>query len=187
MSSVLRISPPTSFASNRTAFMFARAAYSPAVSPAGPPPMMMRSKSATNSLSGSLLTVERRRIPSYSPARSSDAAYGAPPCEALPYAGMSFRLVDQPEDRPAFLRETIDILSRDLEEDRARLLERVARATDEELLAGSEDDWGIGMIAYHLLVSERGMVGIALRLARGEVPASTGQPRPEPRTTTRQV
>lgn len=100
---------------------------------------------------------------------------------------MSFRLVDQPEDRPAFLRETIDILSRDLEDHRARLLERVARATDEELLAGSEDDWGIGMIAYHLLVSERGMVGIALRLARGEVPTSTGQPRPEPRTTTRQV
>lgn len=100
---------------------------------------------------------------------------------------MSFRLVDQPEDRPAFLRETIDILSRDLEGARARLLERVARASDDELMAGTEDDWGIGMNAYHLLVSERGMVGIALRLARGEIPSSTGQPRAEPGTTTRAV
>lgn len=98
---------------------------------------------------------------------------------------MTFRLVDQPDDRPDFLRETIDIITRDLEASRTRLLERCAGATDDELVAGTPDEWGVGMIAYHLLVSERGMVGIALRLARGEIPTSTGQPRPEPRTTTR--
>lgn len=100
---------------------------------------------------------------------------------------MSFRLVDQPADRPEFVAEAIEILARDIDTARARLLALVDRATDEELVAGSEEDWSIGMIAYHLLVSERGMVGIALRLARGEVPTSTGQPRPEPRKTTREV
>ena len=100
---------------------------------------------------------------------------------------MSFRLVDQPADRPEFAAETIEILTRNLEKARALLLARVDRASDEELEAGTEDDWSIGMIAYHLLVSERGMVGIALRLARGEVPTSTGQPRPQPHLTTRAV
>lgn len=100
---------------------------------------------------------------------------------------MSFRLVDQPADRPAFLQETIDILSRDLDASRTRLLERIASASDDEIASGTEDDWGVGMIAYHLFVSERGMVGIAMRLARGEVPTSTGQPRPAPGATTRAV
>ena len=43
MRSVFRSSPPTSLASNSTECMFARAAYRPAVRPAGPPPMMIRS------------------------------------------------------------------------------------------------------------------------------------------------
>src|SRR5436190_2531070 len=50
MSSVLRISPPTSLESRRTTFMLARAAYSPAVRPAGPPPMMMRSRSVSSGI-----------------------------------------------------------------------------------------------------------------------------------------
>ena len=100
---------------------------------------------------------------------------------------MSFRLVDQPHDRPEFLREAIDIFARNLEAGRARLMERVALATDAELAAGTELDWGVGMIAYHLLVSERGMIGIALRLARSEAPPSSAQPRPEPGTATRAV
>src|SRR5207253_6355396 len=64
MSSVLRISPPRSFCSKRIAFMLARAAYSPAVRPAGPPPMMMRSKSVTGILSrkpSQTRTHDRRR------------------------------------------------------------------------------------------------------------------------------
>src|SRR5438874_5372237 len=50
MSSVLRISPPTSLESRRTTFMLARAAYSPAVRPAGPPPMMMSSRSVSSGI-----------------------------------------------------------------------------------------------------------------------------------------
>lgn len=100
---------------------------------------------------------------------------------------MTFRLVDHPHDRPEFLREAIDIFSRNLEAGRARILERVARATDAELASGTELDWGVGMIAYHVLVSERGMVGIALRLANGQQPSSSAQPRPEPGTVTRAV
>src|SRR5207244_5910372 len=43
-------SPPTSLESRRTTFMLARAAYSPAVRPAGPPPMMMRSRSVSSGI-----------------------------------------------------------------------------------------------------------------------------------------
>ena len=100
---------------------------------------------------------------------------------------MTFRIVDQPHDRPEFLREAIDIFTRNLEAGRARLLERVSRASDAQIAAGTETDWGLGMIAYHLLVSERGMVGIALRLANGAQPTSTGQPRPQPGAVTRAV
>jgi DinB family protein len=100
---------------------------------------------------------------------------------------MSFRLVDHPADRPEFLREAIDIFARNLDAGRARLLSRIESASDEELARGTEEDWGVGMVAYHLLVSERGMVGIALRLARGETPPSSAQPRPEPGSVTRAV
>lgn len=61
---------------------------------------------------------------------------------------------------------------------RARLLTRVATATEAELGAGSDEDWGLGQIAVHLLLIERGVALIALRLAKGEAPGRTGQPRP---------
>src|SRR5690242_6565201 len=98
---------------------------------------------------------------------------------------MTFQLVDRPHDRPEFVREAIDIFARNLEAGRARIMEHVARASDAEIAAGTELDWGIGMIAYHVLVSERGMVGIALRLASGQRPSSSAQPRPQPGTVTR--
>ncbi len=100
---------------------------------------------------------------------------------------MSFALVDAPRDRPDFLRETVDLLTGELDGHRARLLARVEATSDEALVEGSDDDWSVGMVAYHLLVSERGMMGIVMRLARGEVPTSTGQPRPVVGSATRQV
>src|SRR6266508_2438943 len=102
-------------------------------------------------------------------------------------ATVSFALVDAPRDRPDFLRETVDLLTGELDGHRARLLARVEATSDEALVEGSDDDWSVGMVAYHLLVSERGMMGIVMRLARGEVPTSTGQPRPVVGSATRQV
>lgn len=99
---------------------------------------------------------------------------------------MSFILVEHPADRPEFLRETVDLLASAIERERARLLTRVAAASEAELAAGTEDDWGIGQIAAHLLIVERGMLNIALRLARSEVPGQTGQPRPVPGAVTRE-
>jgi hypothetical protein len=61
---------------------------------------------------------------------------------------------------------------------RQRLLERVAGTSDTELMSGAEDDWGVGQIAVHLLLIERGVAGIALHLANGEPAGRTGQPRP---------
>ncbi|TMD60898.1 MAG: hypothetical protein E6I87_04745 [Chloroflexi bacterium] len=56
---------------------------------------------------------------------------------------------------------------------------RVAAASEAEIGAGGDDDWGLGQIAVHLLVVERGVFSIAGRLARGEaVDRGTGQPRP---------
>lgn len=98
---------------------------------------------------------------------------------------MSFVLVEHPADRPEFLRETIDLVAEELERQRARLLERVAGASDAEIAAGTEDDWGLGQIAAHLFLVERGMVNLALRLARGEPPGQTGQPRYLPGAVTR--
>lgn len=98
---------------------------------------------------------------------------------------MTFRLVDRPDDRPEWLREVIGIVARNLDAERTRLIARVERATDDELAAGTDDDWGVGMVAYHVLVSQRGMIGIALRLARGEQPSSTAQPRPAAGTVAR--
>ena len=63
---------------------------------------------------------------------------------------MSFTIVDVPPERPEFLRETIRLLAEKLDRDRARLLERVARASDAELTAGNDAEWGIGQIAVHL-------------------------------------
>lgn len=99
---------------------------------------------------------------------------------------MSFVVVERPADRPEFLRETIALIGAELERQRARLLERVAAADDAELAAGTEEDWGLGQIAAHLLLVERGMLGIALRLARGEPAGQTGQPRYQPGAATRE-
>jgi hypothetical protein len=91
---------------------------------------------------------------------------------------MPLVVVDEPPDRPDFIRETVELLAARLEEERRRLLERVGRATDAELSAGTDQEWGIGQVAAHLLIVERGVLGIALRLAKGEAPTATGQPRP---------
>ena len=89
-------------------------------------------------------------------------------------------LVDEPKDRPEWIRETVALLAQRIRDDRARLLQRVASASDADLLAGDDDDWGLGQIATHLLVVERGVLSIVLRLARGEgVDRGTGQPRPK--------
>ena len=69
---------------------------------------------------------------------------------------MSLTIVDEPRDRPEWIRETVALLAERIRADRARLLRRVARATDEELVRGDDADWGIGQIATHLLVVERG-------------------------------
>ena len=66
------------------------------------------------------------------------------------------------------------------------MLARVAQATDAELGAGTDDDWGLGQIAVHLLLIERGVALIALRLARGEPAGRTGQPRPAASTVSRE-
>lgn len=91
---------------------------------------------------------------------------------------MSLTIVDHPADRPEWIRELLDRIAERLRSGRAELLARVEHASDAEIVAGTDDDWGIGQIATHLLVSERGMTTIALRLARGEPPGRTGQPRP---------
>jgi len=91
---------------------------------------------------------------------------------------MPLVVVDEPPDRPDFILETIRLLAERLEEERARLLRRVDQATDAELGSGTDLEWGIGQVAAHLLIVERGVLGIALRLANGEVPGATGQPRP---------
>lgn len=93
-------------------------------------------------------------------------------------ATMRLTVVDEPPDRPEFVRETVRLLAERTDRGRARLLERVARASDAELGAGSDDAWGLGQVATHLLISERGMTLIALRLALGQPPGPTGQPRP---------
>lgn len=93
-------------------------------------------------------------------------------------ATMRLTVVDEPSDRPEWIRETLRLLAERTERGRTRLLERVALASDAELVAGSDDDWGVGQVATHLLIVERGMALIALRLASGQPPGPTGQPRP---------
>lgn len=92
---------------------------------------------------------------------------------------MSFVLVDEPRDRGQFTAEALRVLASQIERGRARLLERVAAATDADLAAGTDEVWGLGQIAAHLLTVERGICGIAIRLARGEPAGATGQPRPQ--------
>ncbi|MSQ37650.1 MAG: hypothetical protein EXR61_04980 [Chloroflexi bacterium] len=99
---------------------------------------------------------------------------------------MPLTLADDPPDRLAWIAETIRLLASGTAEGRASLLRRLGRATEAELLAGTVDDWGLGQIATHLLVVERAVALIALRLARGEGAGATGQPRPGPGEATRE-
>lgn len=99
---------------------------------------------------------------------------------------MSLVVVDEPRDRPEWIRETLEILAASLESGRGRLLAAVDAASDVELAAGNDVDWGLGQVALHLLIVERGVLTIALRLARGEPAGPTGQPRPAASAVTRE-
>ena len=95
-------------------------------------------------------------------------------------------MTDEPPDRPAWASETLRLVSEATGAWRARLLERVVRATDADLLVGTDEAWGLGQIAVHLLLIERGVAVIALRLAKGEPAGPTGQPRPAAAAVTRE-
>lgn len=98
---------------------------------------------------------------------------------------MSLTVVDNPPDRPEWIKETIRLLTGVAADGRRSLLHLVEETTDADLLAGTPDNWGLGQIAVHLLIVERGVSLIALRLARGEQAGTTGQPRPAPSGVTR--
>ncbi len=93
---------------------------------------------------------------------------------------VSLTVVDNPPDRPEWIKETIRLLTGVAAEGRRSLLHLVEETTDADLLAGTVDEWGLGQIAVHLLIVDRGVSLVALRLARGEDPGPTGQPRPSP-------
>lgn len=98
---------------------------------------------------------------------------------------MPLTVVDNPPDRPEWIRETIRLITASAAEERRSLLHLVEEATDADLLGGTADDWGLGQIAAHLLIVDRGVALIALRLARGEDAGATGQPRPAAGEVTR--
>ena len=98
---------------------------------------------------------------------------------------MSLTIVDNPPDRPEWISETVRLVTGVATDGRRSLLHLVEETTDADLLAGTPDDWGLGQIAVHLLLVDRGVSTITLRLARGEDPGNTGQPRPEPSRVTR--
>ncbi len=91
---------------------------------------------------------------------------------------MTLTLTDEPPDRPEWSTETIRLVTDATAEWRGRLLARIERSSDADLAGGTDDEWGVGQVAVHVLLIERGVAGIALRLARGEPPGRTGQPRP---------
>ena len=98
---------------------------------------------------------------------------------------MTLVVSDEPPDRPEWVSETLRLVAEATALGRERLLARVARATDADLVTGTDTDWGLGQIAVHLLLIERGVAGIVLRLAKGESPGATGQPRPSASAVTR--
>jgi DinB family protein len=98
---------------------------------------------------------------------------------------VTVRVVDDPPDRPDWLRETIRLLVSGTTAERDRLLARVAQASDADLARGSDDEWGLGQVATHLLIVERGVALIGLRLAMGSEAGPTGQPRPAASAVTR--
>ena len=100
---------------------------------------------------------------------------------------MTLTVVDNPPDRPEWIRETIRLVTSGTESGRRSLLSLVDSASDMELIAGGPDDWGLGQIAVHLLLVERGVALLALRLARGEEAGPTGQPRPAAIASTREA
>src|SRR5206468_12923869 len=99
---------------------------------------------------------------------------------------VTLTVVDNPPDRPEWIKETIRLLTGVAADGRRSLLHLVEEATDADLLVGTPDDWGLGQIAVHLLIVERGVSAIALRLARGEQAGTTGQPRPAASGVTRE-
>jgi hypothetical protein len=98
---------------------------------------------------------------------------------------MSLVVTDDPPDRPAWVAETLRLVTETTSRGRERILARVAAASDADLVAGTDEDWGLGQIAVHLLLIERSVALIALRLAKGEGAGRTGQPRPAPSSVTR--
>jgi DinB family protein len=95
-------------------------------------------------------------------------------------------VTDEPPDRPEWVSETVRLVAESTARWRSDLVERVGRATDADLLRGGPDEWGLGQIAVHLLLIERGVTQIALGLAKGEAPKRTGQPRPAAEAVTRE-
>lgn len=91
---------------------------------------------------------------------------------------MPLIVVNEPPDRPAWIQETVRLLADRMESGRGRLLALVEKADDDQLVSGTDEEWGIGQVAVHLLLVERGVIGIAQRLAQGEASPETGQPRP---------
>jgi len=98
---------------------------------------------------------------------------------------MPLAVVDNPPDRPEFIKETLRLLTGVAADGRRSLLHLVEDATDAELVAGTPGGWGIGQVAVHLLIVDRGVGLIALRLAQGEPVRDTGQPRPDAADVTR--
>ena len=99
---------------------------------------------------------------------------------------MTLTVVDEPGDRPQWISETIRLVTAESDRQRSELLARVAAATDDDLARGTEDDWGLGQVAVHLLLIDRGVALIALRLALGQsAVGGTGQPRPAGRSGAR--
>lgn len=90
---------------------------------------------------------------------------------------MTLTVTDEPPDRPEWVAETIRLVTEGADRWRERLLARVAAASDAELGSGTDAEWGLGQVAAHLLLVDRGVCQIALRLARGEPAGATGQPR----------
>lgn len=98
---------------------------------------------------------------------------------------MPLIVVNEPADRPAWIQETVRLLADRMEAGRGRLLALVGAASDDQLVSGTDEEWGIGQVAVHLLLVERGVLGIAQRLAQGEASPETGQPRPAAAEVTR--
>ena len=99
---------------------------------------------------------------------------------------VTLHVTDEPPDRPEWLQETIRLLAEWTTRERSALLAEVEAAPDLALGGGDDTEWGLGQVATHLLIVERGVATIGLRLARGAEPGPTGQPRPSAASVTRE-